>query len=253
MATSPCGSALTWTSWPPGVVGARAQLLERDRIRAADRYAAYREMRSPAEGATWSTPPSRRLRSVISSSCTGTSPGGGGPTRGWWTISGRRAPRNRPRRSRLDVEPRVGAALPGGARRAASLERAQVAGGHYEICVRGGVDWSGVEDGPAPSVGAGAASTLGAWPDAYGHSASAGARAPCPSTAARVLRAAPVTTAAAGGPVRRGLFGGPMDKLRYLGRSAPAHPGRVVPGPAPSRLRFLYYGLASASARARKR
>lgn len=116
----------------------------------------------------------------------------------------------------------------------------------HEICVRGGLDWTGLEDRArrfglerALYLSLGACRTLLGTPlppKLEGHA---------PPRRLRVLRAAPVTI---GGWQEAlsvvWLFSGPMDKLRYLGRLL------LRPTLAewslvrlPSRLRFLYYGL----------
>ena len=116
----------------------------------------------------------------------------------------------------------------------------------HEICVRGSVDWAGVED-RAQRFGLELALhlTLGACrtlldtplpPDLEGHA---------PPRRLKVLRAAPVTVGGwleALSAVR--LFSRPVDKVRYLGRlllRPTLAEWSVVRLPSP--LRFLYYGL----------
>ncbi len=116
----------------------------------------------------------------------------------------------------------------------------------HEICVRGGLDWAGVQD-RARRFGLERALylTLGACRTLLGTPLPPTLAAHAPPRRLRVLRAAPVTI---GGwletlsAVR--LFDRPTDQLRYLGRLL------LQPTLAewslvrlPSRLRFLYYGL----------
>lgn len=116
----------------------------------------------------------------------------------------------------------------------------------HEICVRGSLDWTGVED-RARRFGLERALhlTLGACRTLLGTPLPPELQRHAPPRRLRVLRAAPVTI---GGwqetlsAVR--LFGRPVDKLSYLGRLL------LRPTLAewslvrlPSRLRFLYYGL----------
>jgi Uncharacterised nucleotidyltransferase len=116
----------------------------------------------------------------------------------------------------------------------------------HEICVRGSIDWAGVED-RAQRFGLERALhlTLGACRTLFGTSLPPELDGHPPPRRLRVLRAAPVTV---GGwretlsAVR--LFSRPTDQLRYLGRLL------LRPTLAewslvrlPSSLRFLYYGL----------
>jgi len=116
----------------------------------------------------------------------------------------------------------------------------------HEICVRGSIDWAGVED-RAQRFGLERALhlTLGACRTLLGTPLPPELEAHAPPRRLRVLRAAPVTI---GGwletlsAVR--LFSRPTDKLCYLGRLL------LRPTLAewslvrlPSSLRFLYYGL----------
>ena len=116
----------------------------------------------------------------------------------------------------------------------------------HEICVRGGLDWTGVQDRArrfglerALHLTLGACRTLLDTPLPPGHARHAPPRRP------RVLRAAPVTIGGWQEALSAvWLFSRPVDKLRYLGRLL------LRPTLAewslvrlPSRLRFLYYGL----------
>jgi len=116
----------------------------------------------------------------------------------------------------------------------------------HEICVRGGIDWGGVED-RAQRFGLERAVhlTLGACRTLLGTRLPPPYEDHAPPRRLRVLRASPVTV---GGwletlsAVR--LFSRPTDRLRYLGRLL------LRPTLAewslvrlPSSLRFLYYGL----------
>lgn len=116
----------------------------------------------------------------------------------------------------------------------------------HEICVRGGIDWTGVED-RAQRFGLDRALhlTLGACRTLLGTPLPPELEGHAPPRRLRVLRGIPVTI---GGwletlsAVR--LFSRPSDRLRYLGRLL------LRPTLAewslvrlPSSLRFLYYGL----------
>lgn len=116
----------------------------------------------------------------------------------------------------------------------------------HEICVRGGLDWAGVED-RAQRFGLERALhlTLGACRTLLGTPLPPELEGHAPLRRLRVLRVAPVTV---GGWLETlsamWLFSRPVDKLRYLGRLL------LRPTLAewslvrlPSRLRFLYYGL----------
>ena len=116
----------------------------------------------------------------------------------------------------------------------------------HEICVRGGVDWTGVED-RARRFGLERALhlTLGACRTLLGTPLPSQLEGHAPPRRLRVLRAAPVTV---GGWLETlsaaRLFNRPTDQARYLGRLL------LRPTLAewslvrlPSRLRFLYYGL----------
>jgi len=116
----------------------------------------------------------------------------------------------------------------------------------HETCIRGRIDWAGVEDrarrfGVEPALHR----TLAACRTLLDTPLPAELEGYAPPRRLRVLRAAPVTIGGwqeALSAVR--LFSRPADRLRYL--------GRLLLGPTlaewslvrlPSPLRFLYYGL----------
>jgi hypothetical protein len=116
----------------------------------------------------------------------------------------------------------------------------------HEICVRGGVDWAGVEDHAHRSgLERVLHRSLGACRVLLGTPVPPPLAGHAPPRRLRVLRAGPVKV---GGWLEAleavWLFSRPTDKLRYLGRLL------LRPTLAewslvrlPSRLRFLYYGL----------
>ncbi len=116
----------------------------------------------------------------------------------------------------------------------------------HEICVRGRIDWSGVED-RAHRFGLERALhlTLGACRTLLGTPLPPEFEGHAPPRRLRVLRAAPVTIGGwreALSAVR--LFSRPADQLRYLGRlllRPTLAEWSLVRLPSP--LRFLYYGL----------
>jgi hypothetical protein len=116
----------------------------------------------------------------------------------------------------------------------------------HEICVRGGLDWTGVQD-RARRFGLERALhlTLGACRTLLGTPLPPALARHAPPRRLRVLRVAPVTVGGwqeALSAVR--LFSRPADKLRYLGRLL-LRPTLAEWSLArlPSSLRFLYYGL----------
>jgi len=116
----------------------------------------------------------------------------------------------------------------------------------HEICVRGGLDWAGVED-RARRFGLERALhlTLAACRTLLGTPLPPALARHAPPGRLRVLRAAPVTIGGWQETLSAvWLFSQPVDKLRYL--------GRLLLRPTltewslvrlPSSLRFLYYGL----------
>jgi len=116
----------------------------------------------------------------------------------------------------------------------------------HEVCVRGGLDWAGVED-RARRFGLERALhlTLGACRTLLGTPLPPALARHAPPGRLRVLRAAPVTIGGWQETLSAvWLFSQPVDKLRYLGRLL------LRPTLAewslvrlPSSLRFLYYGL----------